>query len=143
MTPVQFERQDPMAGHLPAIFFMKECGAEGFAGYSLGIEVRDWWWEKVRDSCVALLAVDTNPLTGSVELTLATLSLSEFDIYRDLADRWTDQYILKTKPRIRKQRDEHWQKLGWKDKKSKHVPGLGTWPESIEHKYFTVAHREI
>ncbi|HEY6341573.1 MAG TPA: hypothetical protein VIY49_08785 [Bryobacteraceae bacterium] len=84
--------------------------------------------------------MDTNPLTGSVELTLATLPRSEFDMYRGPVDRWTEEYILKTEPLIRKRRDEQREKLGWKDKRSGNEPG---WPESIQHKYVSVEHRAV
>jgi hypothetical protein len=36
-------------------------------------------------------------MKGAVELTLATLPLSEFDIYWQPMN-WTDEYVLKTKP---------------------------------------------
>jgi hypothetical protein len=97
----------------------------------------------MKASCAAPLAVDTNPLTGTVELTLATLPLAEFDVYWDQVER-TEEYVeflLKTGPQIR---NEHREKLGWKDKTSSYEPGLGIRvPVSIEHKYFSVEHRDI
>jgi hypothetical protein len=137
MTPIQFERAThPADCHLPACFFMKPWAPIGpVAAYSFGIEVRDWWWEKVKDSCAAPLAVETNPLTGSVYLTFATLPLSEFAVYRDAADRWTTL-------RIRKQRDEQREQLGWKDI-TLHDPELGSGPTCIEHGYLSVEHRDI
>jgi len=145
MTPIQFERADPMGGHLPAYLFMKPSSREpGVVGYTLGIEARDWFWEKVKDSCAAPLGVDANPLTASVELSLATLPLGEFDVYLSPADRWTSEYLLMTAPGIRKRRDEHRERLGWKD--MKHPDDLEVhvaWPERIEHKYFTVEHRSL
>jgi hypothetical protein len=144
MTPIQFVRTtDPSGRHPPAIFFMKPWGTQGVAGYSLGIEVEAWWWEKLKDSCGSPLAVETNPLTGSVDLILATLPVSEFDIYRNPANRWTDEYILKTEPKIRKQRDDVRQKLAWTAKDLR-IPELPCRvPQHIEHRYFVVEHREI
>jgi hypothetical protein len=144
MTPIQFEQttEPNPTGWLtpPPRFFMRSSGVKGVPGYRFGIEVRDWWWAKVQDSCNAPLGVDTNPLTGSVEVTLAALPLREFDIYRDPADRWTDEYIAKTEPQIRKRRDEARQKLGWADKTSPREPGF---PQHIEHRYLNIEHREI
>jgi len=142
MTPIQFKRMDPMGGHLPARFFMKPWAAGLLAGYSLGIEVRDWWWEKMKTSCVAPLAVDTNLLTGSVDLTLATLPRKEFDLYWGC---WTEEYITKVKPKIRVQRDEARQKLGWtaEEHQADDFHPYGGWPAAIVHKYFHIQHHAI
>jgi len=146
MTPIQFERStDPEGWHVPARFFMRPSGASGEAGYTLGIVVRDWWWEEVSNSCAAPLGVSTNPLTGSVEVALAVLPLKEFEIYRYPANRWTDGYITKTEPQIRRRRDEARRKLGWiaMDRASSDSGFHGLDPFHLEHKYFTVKHRQI
>jgi hypothetical protein len=137
MSPIQFERKDPAGGHIPAYLFMKPYGQ-----YNMGIEVRDWWWDKVKGSCATPLSVETNPMTGTVELTLATLSLNEFDFYWAPVN-WTDEYVLKTKPQIRQRRDEQGLALGWIAKDLR-IPELSVRvPVYIEHKYFVVEHREI
>jgi hypothetical protein len=124
---------------------MKPFSSEpNVAGYSLGIEVRDRWWEEIKDKCPAPLSVDENALTGSVNLILATLPCGEFDIYRNPPERWSTKYISKIEPKIRKRRAELRQKLGWKDSMLDLEPGIGAnQPESMTHKYFNVEHCEV
>ena len=149
MAPIQFDRsgliQKAMeAGYQPAGFFMgMHCTYTGnprgpkyrpgvLGGLDFGIEVPDGWWKKIKDSCPPVVRLDDSR-AGSVRLTLATLPLSEFTVYRDSGDRWTNEYIGKTGPQFRKRRDELREQLGWK----------GSGPTSIEHRYFYVEHRSI
>jgi hypothetical protein len=126
-------------------FFMKEGGPSGLAGYRLGIEVREKWWERIKGSCPAPLEESTNHLCGSVELTLACLPYTEFDLYWGRAE-WSEEFNRKTAQPIRKRRDESRQKLGWVDvdlhKYAREELGLSV-PEHIEHKYFVVEHQAI
>lgn len=145
MTEIKPEWQTRMGQHLPPRVFMKPFAGQPYiAGYSLGIEVRDWWWEEVKDKCPAPLSVDKDSLTGSVDITLATLPCGEFDIYRNPPERWSTKYISKIEPQIRTRRKELRQKLGWKDQKLAYEPGLGVHPpESMAHQYFNVEHRGV
>jgi hypothetical protein len=142
MSPIGFQSQLSEDIDVPARFFMKPYAPNGDLGYSLGIAVPAWWWEEVKASCPAPLAVETTGWTGTVELTLATLPLEEFNIYRDPIDRWSDEYIVKTEPQISKRRDERRKTPGWKDNTPDSEPGL-RWGKSIEHKYFNIAHRDL
>lgn len=161
MTPIQFERTEPIdkllrRGPLPAIFFMGPHYAyttsrygpkyrpEVFGGLDLGMVVPVGWWEKSKDSCTALGLVVHSPdayppETGSVRLTLATLPLSEFTVYRDSGDRGKDEYYARNEPQSRKRRDEARQKLGWADILDGEAGGL----RQIEHRYFSIQHGKV
>jgi hypothetical protein len=145
MAEIKPEWQTQMGQHLlPRVFMKPFAGQPYMAGYSLGIEVHDWWWEEVKDKCPAPLSAHKDSLTGSVDLVLATLPSGEFDIYRNPPERWSTKYISKIEPQIRKRREELRQKLGWKDSMLDLEPGIGAnQPQSMTHKYFNVEHREV
>jgi hypothetical protein len=157
MTPIQFEEPDPIrellgTGYRPAVFFMglhctytenphgSKYRPGVLGGLDIGIEVPVGWWEKVKGSFAPVGRVDdSHPETGSVRLSLATIPLSEFTVYRDAGDRKTSEYWLKTEPRIRKRRDAARQELGWTVEEHED----GGRPTSIGHRYFTVRHGTI
>jgi hypothetical protein len=116
-------------------------GPPGVAGYNLGIRVPDWWWEEVKGLCPTAFEGDRD--YPYVELVLATISYSEFLLYWEPADGDYASYS-KTASRIRELRDEHRRTLGWKPGEHPDLLDLEIrWPESIEHKYFYVEHREL
>ncbi len=154
MTPIQIEETDPIrkllgTGYRPAILFMglhctytvnphgSKYRPRVLGGLDFGIEVPVGWWENVKDSCAPVGRVDdSHPETGSVRLSLATLPLSEFTVYRDSGDRWTSEYICKTGPQLRRRRAAARQILGWTA--DEHEDGGRL--TCIRHKYFTVRH---
>lgn len=144
MTPIHFE-PDPLIKKLgiekkgfPAKFFIRLYPK----GYKLGIAVRAWWWEKVKRSCASPLNIETDPRTGSVELTLAALPHCEFDIYWRPVN-WNDDSFVKAE-QIVQRRDQGRHESGW-IAKDLSIPELGSTgvPQHIEHKYFVVEHRYI
>lgn len=144
MAPIQFANADWYQRNIPPAFFIRPFTYErNVAGYSLGIKVRNWWWENVKDSCPVPVAVNTNALTSTVELTLATLPLAEFDIYRNPPNRWSDKYMRKTESQIRKRRDELRGRLGWIDKTLQIEELSVRVPVFIESKYFSIEHRDV
>jgi len=118
------------------------CGADG---YKLGIRVPSQWWNEVKASSPKPMEEDVDYPTGRVDLILAVMSYREFDLYWEPAV-WSSTFYDKAAKEIRKRRDEQRGKLGWKT--VEHDSDLGAelgidWPESIEHKYFSVEHRAI
>jgi hypothetical protein len=142
MNPLTLETDEHIermfGKHVPG-FFMKS----GADGYNLGISVPDRWWDKVKASCPETLNVNQKHTTGMVELTLATIPYSEFDVYW-----WPTEYdgsfYDSALPRIRSRIDEQRKKCGWGTIKHSEIPELPIhYPDLIEHKYFTVEHRTI
>jgi hypothetical protein len=118
------------------------CGADG---YKLGIRVPSQWWNEVKASSPKPMKEDVDYPTGRVDLILAVMSYREFDVYWEPAV-WSSTFYDKAAKEIRRRRDEQRGKLGWKT--VEHDSDLGAelgidWPESIEHKYFSVEHRAI
>jgi hypothetical protein len=142
ISPIQIEDSRRDLSYQRAELFMKPARPPRVVGYDLGIRVPYWWWEKVKGSCPVPLDEDHDRGTGYVGLALATLPLKEFDSYWELVN-WTGEYILKTRPQIRKRRDEARQELGW-TAENHYIPELGSGgPEHITHKYFGVMHHQI
>ena len=117
----------------------------GADGYKLGIRVPSRWWNEVKALCPKPMDEDADYPTGRVNLILAIISWREFDLYWEPAV-WSSTFFEKTAKEIRKRRDEQRSKLGWKT--IEHDADLGAelgidWPESIEHKYFSIEHRAI
>jgi hypothetical protein len=117
----------------------------GADGYKLGIRVPSQRWNEVKASCPKPTEEVADYPTGQVDLILAIISYREFDLYWEPVV-WSSTFYDKNAKQIRSLRDEQRGKLGWKT--LEHDSDLGAelgidWPESIEHKYFTVEHRAI
>ncbi len=65
MAPIQFERMVGGRASCPPTCSTRPSMYGGPAVYSLGIEVRDWYWVKIKGSCAAPLHVDLDHQTGS------------------------------------------------------------------------------
>ena len=135
MVPIRIKREDDLSGALseyqPVELFMDE--------YTLGIEVPDWWWRRVRGSCPTPVEEYENPLTGYVKLVLATIPYSEFDLYwQPTAATW-HEYFRNIVPKIKRRRDKQREELGWTTKERDDRRE----PEYIDHRYFEVRHRDI
>jgi hypothetical protein len=146
-TALCFETSDP-AWRRPGTFFIKlhstftenkrgsTLRPEVLAGLDFGIEVPATWWEKTKDACAAVVRADKSGDVFSrptVYLTLATLPLSEFNVYR-LGDG--DDY--RRIELIRARRDENRRTHGWTAEESS-SDGL----DSIRHKYIRIEHQAI
>jgi hypothetical protein len=117
----------------------------GGDGYNLGIRVPRRWWDKMKTSCPKPMEEHADHPTGQVDLVLATISYREFDLYWEPV-QWSSTFYDKTAKQLRSRRDEQRTRFDWKT--IEHDSDLGSelgidWPESIEHKYFTVEHRAI
>jgi hypothetical protein len=146
-TALCFETSDP-GWRLPAVFFIKlhstftenkrgrKYRPEVLAGFEFGMEVPATWWEKTKDACAAVVRADKSEDALSlptVYLTLATLPLSEFTVYRQ-GDG--DEY--RRIKLIWARRDENRRTHGW-TAEERSSNGL----VSIQHKYVRVEHQAI
>jgi hypothetical protein len=148
MSPIQAP-SDPSEDHPgppkcpPAEFFIRAGGSAKVAALCLGLRVPQRWWEHVKAECPAPIEQGSNPLIGCVELTLAVLPYTEFDMYwQPQPTDWSLE--RERKQRVKAQVNEYREKFGWttKDHPDDFRPD-GGWPESIGHKYFDVEHRAI
>jgi hypothetical protein len=118
----------------PSVYF-KLGVLSGGVGYEMGLAMREKWWEGicVRGDAGELCKTkaDTDPQTGTTRLVVATLPDSEFDEYYDVEfdkERRHERYEL---------RDKQLSLNGWKCEQS------SFFGRNLEHKYFTITHRNV
>jgi hypothetical protein len=143
MNPIRIKRGQSIIEHrhneYDILFFIKP----GTRGYDLGLIVPDWWWNEAKASCPEPMAEDTDYGTGRVSLILTTISNREFDLYWEPV-KWSDEFYSKTARQIRERREEQRRAFGWKTVEHPDIPELSIrWPESIQHEYVGVEHRDI
>ena len=121
-------------------FFMET----GSVGYDFGLEIPDWWWQKVKATCpTPVKEKDVDPFTGYIKLVLARISHHEWDLYREPV-AWKYDYCIDTVPQLKNQREGLRQQLGWKTVTLAYDCEVRVvWPEEVEHKYFRLVHRAI
>ncbi len=107
----------------------------------LGIAVRHRWWEQIcaKHKELANVKVDTDFLTGTTEVPVATLPVEQFETYhsRDWERDWKHQ--KKQLKKLNEKRDKLLAANGWKRKS----PDYDDETEELEHEYFTIEHRAI
>ncbi len=115
------------------------CFKWGTAGYEIGLEVQDDWWEHLcRDKEIGELSKikgDRDHLCGTTRLVIATLPYSEFSLYYGKVD-----YNDLTK--VQEAMDKQLEANGWKRKVERDSEIRDPWSH-VEHKYFAVSHRSI
>lgn len=119
----------------PAVYIKHGAGC-----FELGLELPENWWEwvcKVNPE-LGKYKSDIDHLTGSVTVMVATLPYDEFCWYWDIGE-----YSLEDTTRINEHRINALAESGWKRMKPPDLEVPVDFPEWIEHKYFTVEHREI
>lgn len=120
--------------------FLVNSGPDGFR---LAISIPDKFWSEIQNSCPKPDAINHQHATGTVELTLAVIPNSEFDLYWKPRSSQVS-YNMKILPKLQAYIREQRKRFGWEAKKHEEIPELAiNWPEVINHKYFEVRHNEI
>jgi hypothetical protein len=124
----------PEWARLPEVYFKWGSG-----GYELGLEVQaDWWKELCANPEMAEVSkIKSQPdhLCGTTRLVIATLPYSEFAPY------YQDVPYNKMK-KLQDEVNKQLASFDWKRPVERESEIRDPWSH-IEHKYFTVAHREI
>jgi hypothetical protein len=125
-------------------FFMRgSTSYPGVAAYDLGISVPKWWWARVKGSCPAPVSETDDHTTGYVELVLAAIPCSEFDLYWEPAE-WSEEFNSQTSKRIAEMRDRDRQRLGWSGRSSGIDPGYShIYYTLANHRYFNLTHNSV
>ncbi len=124
----------PRWANLPEVYFK-----QGTEGYELGLEVQEDCWKHIRETGkigeLCQIKSHTDHSCGTTRLVIATLPHGEFGSYYQNTDydRWKA---------LRDARDEELEAKGWKRKIERDGEIQDPWTR-VEHKYFTVSHRDI
>jgi hypothetical protein len=119
-------------------------------GYELGLEVQLDWWEGLRKTGEIgdLAKIERNDDCGAIKLAIATLPYSEFDGYYGRQSKqagwgYSGAKELKEAQKVWEARDEQLKANGWERRKNDEDSEHSDPWSHIEHRYFTVSHREI
>ena len=112
----------------------------GAHGYELGLEVEDKWWKERCESGelreLAKTKEDRDYLCGTSRLVVAILPYSEFAVYYQRVDYGKLE-------KLQAEWDGQLAANGWKRKEvDKNAEIQDPWSR-VEHKYFSVSHRNI